>query len=114
MGIDYECGCRQSGGHWFLCNKHEQTLEDELVEYTDASFFKDVLNYINTLKLSHGTEIKEDLQNHTIILIPNAGCFTHNDFLDITKLHTTYKTDIEIAFHIRQENKLCLKIKVVI
>ena len=32
MGTDYECGCRQSGGHWFLCNKHKTILENELKE----------------------------------------------------------------------------------
>lgn len=26
MGTDFKCGCRNSGGHWFLCDKHELDL----------------------------------------------------------------------------------------
>ncbi len=26
MGTDFKCGCRTSGGHWFLCKKHERDL----------------------------------------------------------------------------------------
>lgn len=32
MGMDYECGCRESMGHWFLCKKHEAELLDKLSE----------------------------------------------------------------------------------
>lgn len=32
IGKDFSCGCRVSGGHWFLCSKHEIKLIDLLHE----------------------------------------------------------------------------------
>lgn len=26
MGLDYGCGCRTSGGQWWLCEKHETMM----------------------------------------------------------------------------------------
>lgn len=29
MGQDYDCGCRESMGHVFLCKKHRELMEKE-------------------------------------------------------------------------------------
>jgi len=30
MGTDFGCGCRASGGAWYLCKKHENNLFHKL------------------------------------------------------------------------------------
>jgi len=46
VGRDFKCGCRCSGGHWFLCAKHEAELEAKLIVYEiddDNEHFRDVI-----------------------------------------------------------------------
>lgn len=33
MGTDFNCGCRNSMGRWFLCEKHEIQLMNILAKY---------------------------------------------------------------------------------
>lgn len=40
MGQDFCCACRTSGGHWFLCHKHEQEMLDRLILYMEKEFCK--------------------------------------------------------------------------
>ncbi|MGD9381199.1 MAG: hypothetical protein PVI03_02030 [Candidatus Thorarchaeota archaeon] len=39
MGTDFDCGCRRSMGHWFLCEKHTKLVE-EGVELREKSVCK--------------------------------------------------------------------------
>ena len=36
MGTDFQCGCRCSMGHWFLCDLHES----EIIDYNLKKFSK--------------------------------------------------------------------------
>ena len=38
MGFDFCCGCRISGGHWFLCPSHESYFIKKLIPYQDENF----------------------------------------------------------------------------
>lgn len=38
MGTNFCCGCRTSGGHWSLCDKHENKILDQVILYDDAEF----------------------------------------------------------------------------
>ena len=32
MGTDYNCGCRTSMDAWFLCDRHEAMMQEELIK----------------------------------------------------------------------------------
>jgi hypothetical protein len=54
MGFDYKCGCRLSGGHWFLCDKHEDKLMEDLEEVEEEPVTKKIVG-----EMADGNKINE-------------------------------------------------------